>query len=94
MKVCQKFSISSVRSFTKTLYEDGSLRRKIVKEMEDFFKKTCVKWKTLEGVNVNERRQIEKELISKLKPLMPHIKSRKSIFKDIFKTYLKAGLKR
>jgi len=56
-----------------------------VKKMEDFFKKTCVKWKTLEGVNVNERRQIEKELINKLKPLMPHKKNRKSIFKDIFK---------
>jgi len=67
------------------LWEDRSLRRKIVKKMENFFKKTCVKWKTLEGINVNERRQIEKELINKLKPLMPHKKNRKSIFKDIFK---------
>jgi len=69
----------------KLWYKDKDLRRKIVKKMEDFFKKTCVKWKTLEGVNVNERRQIEKELINKLKPLMPHKKNRKSIFKDIFK---------
>jgi len=67
------------------LWEDSSLRRKIVEKIEDLFKKTCVKWKTMEGVNVNERRQIEKELINILKPLMPHIKSRTSILKNIFK---------
>jgi len=73
------------READKLWYEDKDLRKEIVKEVSDFLRRTCIKWRVLEGSNRDERRSIEKELVNKLKPLEPHEKGRFRLLKGLLK---------
>jgi len=73
------------REAIKLWYEDKDLRKEVVKEVGDFLRRTCIKWRVLEGSNRDERRSIEKELINRLKPLEPHEKGRFRLLKGLLK---------
>jgi len=63
--------------------EDKNLRKEIVRKVGAFLGRTCIKWKALNEISRDERKLLEKELINKLKPLMPHKKGRIHLLKEL-----------